>query len=298
MLEDYSKDKNISMDIKEVSEKLYYYTSGYPFLVSRMCEIIDTKILPKRDKKEWLIEDIDTVFGMIIKESNPNFDVLIKNLENNTELYETVYSMIIEGTERSFKIHNPIINLSVLYGIVRQENEKVRIHNRVYEQLIYKYMSSKKENSNMSLYNFRDNFIEDSTLNIEKVLLKFQQFMKEQYSGKDEKFIEREGRLLFLAFIKPIINGQGFDFKEVQISEERRLDIVITYLNQKYVIELKVWSGQEAHEKGIRQIKDYIDRVGVDKGYIVIYDFNKNKDQEWQQDRVSVNGKEIFVVRV
>ena len=122
--------------------------------------------------------------------------------------------------------------------------------------------------------------------------------MKEQYSGKDEKFIEREGRLLFLAFIKPIINGKGFDFKEVQISKERRLDIVITYLNQKYVIELKVWSGQEAHEKGIRQIKDYIDRVGVDKGYIVIYDFNKNKDQEWQQDRVNVDGKEIFMVRV
>ena len=122
--------------------------------------------------------------------------------------------------------------------------------------------------------------------------------MKEQYSGKDEKFIEREGRLLFLAFIKPIINGQGFDFKEVQISEERRLDIVITYLNQKYVIELKVWREQEAHEKGIRQIKDYIDRVEVDNGYIVIYDFNKNKDQEWQQDRVNVDGKEIFMVRV
>ena len=32
---------------------------------------------------------------------------------------------------------------------------------------------------------------------------------------------KRNGRLLFLAFIKPIINGIGFDFKEVQISENK-----------------------------------------------------------------------------
>ena len=298
MLEDYGKYRNISVDIKEIAEKLYYYTSGYPFLVSRLCEIIDTKILPKKEKHEWLVNDIETAVGILLKESNPNFDDLIKNLENNAELYETVYSFIIEGIQKSFNIYNPVINLGVLYGILRQKNEKARIHNRVYEQLIYDYMSSKKETSNMTPYNFKGNFIEGNMLNMEKVLLKFQQFMKEQYSGKDEKFIEREGRLLFLAFIKPIINGEGFDFKEVQISEERRLDIVITYLNRKYVIELKIWRGREVHEKGIRQIKDYIDRVGVDNGYIVIYDFNKNKEKEWQQDRVNVEGKEIFMVRV
>lgn len=38
----------------------------------------------------------------------------------------------------------------------------------------------------------------------------------------DKEFIEHHGRLLFLAFIKPIINGTGFDFKEVKVSEEKR----------------------------------------------------------------------------
>jgi len=50
---------------------------------------------------------------------------------------------------------------------------------------------------------------------VEKILQRFKQFMKEQYSSKDQEFIEHHGRLLFLAFIKPIINGRGFDFKEV-----------------------------------------------------------------------------------
>lgn len=120
--------------------------------------------------------------------------------------------------------------------------------------------------------------------------------MKEQYSNIDANFIEREGRLLFLAFIKPIINGIGFDFKEVQISEEKRLDIVITYNNFKYIIELKIWNGQKYHEKGISQLYDYLDILSVSKGYLVIYNFNKNK--ECKQERIEYKNKDIFAVYV
>ena len=37
------------------------------------------------------------------------------------------------------------------------------------------------------------------------------------------------------------INGIGFDFKEAQISEEKRLDVVITIQDKKHIIELKIW---------------------------------------------------------
>lgn len=37
-----------------------------------------------------------------------------------------------------------------------------------------------------------------------------------------------------MAFLKPIINGSGYDFKEVQISDEKRLDLVITYIKKIY----------------------------------------------------------------
>jgi hypothetical protein len=36
--------------------------------------------------------------------------------------------------------------------------------------------------------------------------------MKAEYRHADERFVEREGRLLFLAFLKPVINGEGFYF--------------------------------------------------------------------------------------
>lgn len=122
------------------------------------------------------------------------------------------------------------------------------------------------------------------------------QFMKEQYSSKDQEFIEHHGRLLFLAFIKPIINGVGFDFKEVQISEEKRLDVVITYNNFKYIIEMKIWRGQKYHQGGVNQLCDYLDINSLDKGYLVIFNFNKNK--EFKEERIRVQGKDIFGVYV
>jgi len=120
--------------------------------------------------------------------------------------------------------------------------------------------------------------------------------MKENYSSRDIEFLERQGVLLFLAFIKPIINGVGFDYKEVQISEERRLDIVIQYNKCKYCIETKIWHGDKAHKKGLNQLKNYLEIEGLSTGYLLIFNFNENK--QYSSIRYSIEDKDIFEVVV
>ena len=291
MLKEYSEDKNVTISIKEISEIIYFYTSGYPFLVSRLCQIIDENQLL------WNEENINRSVKELLQENNTLFDDLVKNIENNNEFKDYIFDLIINGTEKTFNIHNPLINLGVIYGYLKNMDGRVKMSNRIFEQMLYNYFSSKLENkTDMSTYNFKENFIIENGLDFERILLRFQQFIKEQYSSIDSKFIEREGRLLFLAFIKPIINGVGFDFKEVQISEEKRLDIVVSYLSSKYVIELKIWRGAEYHKKGLNQLKDYLDIQGLDKGYLVVYNFNK--DKEYKKEIIHYEGKEIFVVFV
>lgn len=296
MLKEYCLLENVEMNIKEISEKLYYYTTGYPFLVSRICQIIDEEILGE-NKKSWNEENIIKAVKQLLEENNTLFDDLIKNIENNEELGIYISDLIINGEQKTFNIDNPIIDFGFILGYLKGENGKVKISNGIFEQRLYNYYSSKLENKiDMSNYNFKDNFITKTGLDFEKVLLRFQQFMKEQYSVLDSKFIEREGRLLFLAFIKPIINGVGFDFKEVQISEEKRLDIVITYLKNKYLVELKIWRGEEYHQKGLKQLSDYLDNQELNVGYLLIYNFNKNK--EYKNEKIMFDGKEIFIAWV
>ncbi|MCP4129403.1 MAG: AAA family ATPase [bacterium] len=298
MLEDYSRDKNIGMNIPQISQQIYYYTSGYPFLVSRLCKLIDEDIHKECPDADWTLKDIDEAVKRILQENNTNFESLIKNLENNSDLYDIVYNTIILGFQLSYNNDNSVIAMGTTYGIFKNEDGKVKIENRIYEQRIYNYLSSKIETSG-SFRNdtFRGEVInDDGSLNFEKVLLKFQEFMKKEYSTKDEKFLETNGRLIFLAFLKPIINGYGFDFKEVQISEEKRLDVVITWLDKKHVIELKIWDGDVKHQKGLAQLCDYLDRLSLNRGFLVVFNFKQKKT--WTVDTVTMDNKEIFMVQV
>ena len=55
MLSEYNEAGNVGMnteELKQIAEKLHYYTSGYPFLIRRMCQIIAEEILPVKDKIE------------------------------------------------------------------------------------------------------------------------------------------------------------------------------------------------------------------------------------------------------
>jgi hypothetical protein len=297
MLEQYCEAEGVTMDTTAVAKQLYYHTSGYPFLVSKLCKNIAEKILPKTNKTIWTLDDIDASVQLLLKEDNTNFDSLIKNLENNRDLYDLTHRIVIDGDEIGFNQHNPTIKKGILYGVYKR-NGKVKIHNKIYEQLIYNYSASKVETQIQTTnYGGSRQFItEDNGLNFQLVLERFQQFMKEEFSDKDDNFLERQWRLLFLAFIRPIVNGEGYTFKEVQVSEEKRLDVVVTYNQHRYIVELKRWYSNVYHEKGLSQLADYLDIHSLESGFLVIFDNRKKK--LWESETIVHDGKTLFVVWV
>ena len=299
MLEDYMMEQEVEMDALAIAKKLFYYTSGYPFLVSALCKITDEKILPGKPERAWAVQDIELAADKIIKSerSNANFDTVIKNLENNQALYDLVYRLVIENEPMLYNVHEPTIYLGILNGIFRN-GDGLNIHNRIYREVIGNYMTSKLTASGKALeVQISTSYtLPDNGLDVEKVLLKFQAYMKEEYSRKDRDFLERNGRLVFLAFLKPIINGKGYTFKEPEISEERRMDIAITFFNKKYVVELKIWRGKSTHEKGLVQLGKYLNRQQLQEGYLVIFDHSATKS--WDNGWLDVEGKKVFAVWV
>ena len=292
MLKEYQEDRNIDLGSDYFAEKMHYYTSGHPFLVSKLAEIIAEEIL-RENESSWDKEYLEQAVKIILAKDLPNFDTLIKNIENNNDLEDMCIDLIVDGRKITYNLDNPTIEKGELYGIFKNDGGSLKIHNRIYEQRIYNYLISKIENSLESdAFDFRDSFIDNGQLNLKEVLERFQVFIKEQYSDQDRGFLERNGRLIFLAFLKPIINGKGFDFKEVQISQEKRLDVVITYLEQKYIVELKIWRGEEYHQRGLEQLADYLESQNMDQGYLLSFNFNQNK--EYKNQEMEVENKRIF----
>jgi hypothetical protein len=307
MLTSYAGENDVKMDFNAISERIYYYTNGYPFLVSKICKNIaeeEPGQNPGWNPKKWTLDDIDWSFRWLTRESytTTNFDELVKNLENNPELYNLVYSILFNGTDKSisFSVKNPLVNQGIMYGMFKEEDGRTVIHNRIYEQILSDYIRSKQETAKpeQGFNGYALGCIDNSGfLQFKNALLKFQEFMKEHYSAKDSTFLEREGRLVFMSFLKPLINGKGFMWKEPVAGDERRMDIVVTYGNiQKEVVELKIWRGDEYHQQGLKQFSDYLDFQNLKHGYLLIFDFNKKK--QYKSESIKFKGKAIFAVWV
>lgn len=49
------------------------------------------------------------------------------------------------------------------------------------------------------------------------------------------------------------------------------------YLGKQYVIELKIWRGNEYNKRGEKQLAEYLEYYHLEKGYLLSFNFNKNK---------------------
>lgn len=296
ILEEYSFRYKLDMDTGELAKRIYWFTSGYPYLVSRVCQIIDEEFYPLQ-KLSWSLRDIDKAIKQMTLEINSFTENIISILRNNIDLYELVKSILINGEFIIFNPLEPIIKLGVDDGILRERDMGITLSNKVFEEISYNYILSRSRRMlrDMSKYNIKSNFItKGGGLNIEKILNSFSKFMQEQY-GYDED-MEQDGKLIFLAFMKPIIRGEGYAFKEIQISDEKRLDMIITYNQYQYVIELKKWHGKKYHEVGLDEFNSYLKKQKLSKGYLIV--FNASKNKEYKQERIISAEQEILMFYV
>ncbi len=112
---------------------------------------------------------------------------------------------------------------------------------------------------------------------MELVLRKFTEHFTDVYGDNDQKFVEENGRRIFLLYLKPIINGVGNYYVEAQTRDRKRTDVIVDYRGKQYIIELKIWYGEEYNRRGKEQLSSYLEYYHMDKGYLVSFCFNKSK---------------------
>lgn len=92
-------------------------------------------------------------------------------------------------------------------------------------------------------------------------------------------------------YLKPIINGTGNYYLEAQTRDARRTDVIVDYAGEQFVIEMKIWHGNEYKERGEKQLSEYLDYYRQKKGYLLSFNFNRKKEPGVK--RILVDGKMI-----
>ena len=303
MLQEYEKDQQTGMDIDKISRQIYDYTSGYPYLVSRLCQIIDEK-LPKTedfaDKRDaWTHKGIVAAELLLRKEPNTLFDDMIKKLTDYPKLKLMLQNILFCGSIYPFERDNDLINLGVTFAFLKENNGMVAVKNRIFETKLYDLFLSEMYTNNADNQTTsieRNQYIVNGSLQMKLIMEKFYQHFTEIYGENDWKFVEKQGRRIFLMYLKPIINGTGNYYIEAQTRDMKRTDIIVDYRGKQFIIELKIWHGSEYNERGEAQLFEYLNYYGADTGYLLSFNFNKNKKTGIQL--ISRYGKHIMEVVV
>ena len=289
MLMEYEHDHHTGMDIQKLSQLIYDYTSGYPVLVSSICKYLD------ENQKNWTSENLVSAVKVIIVSRIPLFESLINKLEDDQQLCNLLYRLLFQGEKFLFSAYDAAIQSAVMYGFVKNQNGSLEIANRIFETVIYDwFISSASTNSPIFSegVNDKNQFIQGNQLNMEKILEKFILHFNDIYGSQPDKFKEEDGRKLFLLYLRPIINGTGNYYIEAQTRDQKRTDVIVDYLGKQYIIELKIWRGEEYNTEGEKQIAEYLNYYHLEKGYLLSFNFNKNKKSGMKT--IQVNGKTVI----
>ena len=144
MLGEYEADHRTGMDLTAMSDRIYSYTSGYPFLVSRICKLIDERVGSRDYNKAdaWTEEGLQEALKILLTERNTLFESLIAKLTEYPKLRELLYTLLFHRSVISYNPLNRSIEVAEMFGFVVNCSGNAAVSNRIFETILYNWFLS------------------------------------------------------------------------------------------------------------------------------------------------------------
>lgn len=146
MLEEYEADRQTGMDVQEVTREIVQYTSGYPYLVSALCKILDERlpesgIFPNREMV-WSRTGIVEAVKTILDEPLPLFQSMMRQLDEQPTLRQMLHALLFQGKRVTYNPDSPVIGIASMLGYIVSKDRSVQVANRIFEMRLYKAMKN------------------------------------------------------------------------------------------------------------------------------------------------------------
>lgn len=140
MLEEYKQDLNAEMDTEQIARIIYDYTKGYPFLVSRLCQLTDEACIGHHVL--WTKSHILKAVKTLLEEQNTLFDDMNKKLADSPELDQMLRSILFNGKRIPYSPDDHATMTGTIFGYLEHEDGIVTVSNRIFETRLYdRYLS-------------------------------------------------------------------------------------------------------------------------------------------------------------
>ncbi len=279
---------------------LWQATEGQPWLVNAVGYEVTWEIRENRNRSVVITPDmIEQAIEQIIYRRDTHIDILIDKLSEPR--VKRVIEPILANSEEpdESKMSDDDIQYVKDMGLVVKERGKpLRISNAIYREIIPRELTASTQQQLLQQPQWFQR--EDGSIDMEKLLLAFQQFFRENSDAWIGRFDYAEAgpQLLLQAFLQRIVNGGGYIDREYGLGR-KRTDLLIrkplpkqpndqspNTPTQRVVLELKIKRKKDGLdtliEQGLEQTAEYMDTVGsVDEGHLII--FNRDGQLTWDE---------------
>ncbi|MCP4353077.1 MAG: ATP-binding protein [Desulfobacterales bacterium] len=279
---------------KEAVQAVYEQTRGQPWLVNALGREICFEEPSVSQGKTVTPDHVETTRENLILRRDVHLDQLADKLTEPRVM--RVIQPIIIGEHGGTDITAEDIQYLIDLGLIRKGNHGLEIANPIYREIIPRELTAVTQE--MIAQDPAWYVTDQGKLDVEKLLDAYAEFYREHSEMITERrtYTEAAHHLFFMSWLQRIVNRGGTVTREYAAGLGR-LDLCVSFKGERFAFELKL-SGKKALEDGKSQLADYLDRMSLDSGYLLI--FSRAKVTDWdkvgRREKYDVREKRVEVI--
>jgi hypothetical protein len=279
--------------LPEAIARIYELGQGHPWLTNAMADQIVNADVEDRTVAVTRAH-VDAAKETIIVERRTHIDSLIAKL--NEDRVRRIIDPMIAGDQTGADVLDDDFAYVIGLGLVLKIDGEFKIANPIYREVIPRTLTYTRQAQIVPQTSY---VRADGSLDMGKLMTDWQAFWREDghLSAEGFGYLESGPHLMLMAFLQRIINGGGRIEREYGLGR-RALDLLLFWKDERHAIELKIRRDTETEDRGVKQLSDYLDRLGLTEGWLVLFDLRKRvtwSKKLFQRD-VEYAGKRIRVV--
>lgn len=280
LLEQYTAEVGQRFE-PEVITALHRQTAGQPFLVNRAAQIL-TKELDVPKTVPITLAHWAKAHAALLEEDNVNFAHLTTNVRRDPRFGRFLMRVTSYDEGVRFSLRRDIIDELATYGVISKGSDGMcEIANPMYHYVILQTFEPEFNGLEHEYFRkdtgdtFRSYLTPTGHIAMARLLENFCDFIARagfrilQVPELPQEYI---GQHLLFAYLDNFVR-QVHGTIHIEVPTGRgRMDVLVTHNLRKYVVETKIWQGEQSYQAGMRQLAAYLKLEDALEGYYVVFD--------------------------
>ena len=274
----------------------FHMTEGQPWLVNALGRELCFEDPPVAGGATITAAHVNTAVERLIRRRDVHLDQLADKL-TEPRVARVVQDILLSGQgPGTGEITNDDRQYALDLGLIRKGRLGWEIANPIYREVIPRELTSVMEDQIGQ--DPRNYVTSQGKLDLEKLLAELIVFYRQHHEliTKRKTYTEAAHHLVFMAWLHRVVNGGGSIEREYAVGLGR-MDLHISFGGEEFAIELKLHH-KGALAEGKEQLTRYLERLGLDHGYLILFRRGniKNVDEIGTREELVHKGRKISVI--